>query len=231
MPPETQTNLADSLEVFRDSSGDILVESNPIPELKSPKVLTFPEKSPLALVKGRVLLGGEGEVSVDVEGLILDVSLAPSCLLQPEDGDQVLVLQEGETGVILAILQRAQPQALGNLKLPSRSRIKTQELGMETLNLTVVSSETQVTSRAFSLVGVLGIFHFESLSLHVRRFTRQIRHFLSRTLSYRSEAREGLELKGGRVSVQGENVNVDSGSVSIKAKDTAKLDGKTVLLG
>lgn len=180
----------------------------------------------------------------------LDARLAASCLLRPEDGDQVLVSGANvEECYVIAVLERAgtSQQHLqfsgdtllsvenGSLKLAGSERVDVQagktvsvsttELQMRATKAQLLFGELSAIGRAWS--GALGQLRLvgETLDTVVQRLTQHARNSL-RTVEGTDQVRSGqIDYRADEtLQLQGRNTLVN-------ARELVKLNGDQVHLG
>lgn len=163
---------------------------------------------------------------------LAEASVAPSCLIGPKAGDEILLYQEGPEAYILAILRRDDQSGEALLELPPKARLTSKSLTIDSPSLSAKSERIDVSSAKVSLAGSLLAFDFSIFQLAGRIMTSVFRSVFCRSRETRLEVEETAAINAGRVTLMGqEEIIARTGILDLQAKDSVKIDGRSIRLG
>jgi hypothetical protein len=194
------------------------------------------------LLRALVAESGEGSLWVLVggeEGELIEASLAPSCLLVPRLGDEVLCFIDLDKAFVLSVLERAAPEEKAELSLPGRCAVSAGELEFKAQKFNLEADEIQTAARAHRLKAEslcaeasVGGLNFSVLRLSAGLVLSWFRSFLNRSKSLRLEVSDNCAVKAGSIDLLAqEDLTVRSAGVDLKAEDSVKIDGRAIRLG
>jgi hypothetical protein len=144
----------------------------------------------------------------------------------------VLLYGDSEEMIVLAVLKRAEENLRPSLVLPEKVLIRGNDTAFESQKLTLTTGESSISSGRMTLKGAIGSFAFSILSVRAGQLTRLVRNFLSRAHSHQAESEETMSLSAARIRLDAqETLNARADTMDLTAEGTARMDGKTVLLG
>ncbi|MDR2612990.1 MAG: DUF3540 domain-containing protein [Deltaproteobacteria bacterium] len=192
--------------------------------------ILFPVAPPAPQLLVGVVIGAGDRLACECGGAQTDALRAPSCLLEPQVGDRVLVCRAAGACYALAVLERSAAPAV--LKLPEAARIEGKRVALAADCLRVAAGETTVKSARLTVRGVLARLDFTFLSVKARELVRIAGNFLSRSRAHRAEAEDAMRISAPDLRLDArECLRARAGTIDLKAEGPAKMDGSTVQLG
>lgn len=183
------------------------------------------------------------------EGRSLEARRAAGCLLRPERGDRVLVLEHGHEAWVLAVLERDRqcvgvidsegPLALragrGDLELdaPGAVRVRaTESIELDSARLGVRAAVAELVTGRLSWLGERFEGRFDRLRLVGRMFEGLLKRLNLRAESSCREI-DGLDhTRAGRIDNRAVgDMSLQAGNILGRAEGLARLDGKQIHLG
>lgn len=199
----------------------------------------------------RVLVRTSDGYAVHMGGNDYDARLAPSCLLRPSPGDEVLVsLDDSGRCYILAVLERAAPHEDACLDFPGHVHMHAPNGGVNIMakdDVTIgAGDECNILGRQFNLLADKGDIRVEDLSLlgktlkanvqavrvvaeHIETAARRLVQRL-RDLFCFVEEQSDMQSKNARHVVE-ETLTMHSKNAFHVADEIVKVDGEQVHLG
>lgn len=164
---------------------------------------------------------------------------AASCLLRPQNGDQVLV-HAGEPAYIIAVLDRS-GQLEASVELPERTRIHSRDcltlesggqLDLTTVRLNVTADHGHGLVRHLDVVGECLISSWQQAQQTVLEFQTHCRSWTQRLVNCFRHIRELDETQAQDVRIVAEeSINTHAQVVNQTAADLFRIDGGEVHLG
>jgi hypothetical protein len=181
------------------------------------------------LLEGVVSRAG-GSPLCECGGIAVPFRRAPSCLLEPGEGDRILVCRTEGGAYALAVLERSGSPAV--IPLPEDSRIEGKRLSVAAETLRVAAGGASVRAGRLDVKAVLSRADFTFLTVKARELVRLAGNFLSRSRRHRAEAEEAMRLAAPDLRLDAaEALRARAGAVDLKAEGPAKLDGAAVQVG
>ncbi|MDR2349967.1 MAG: DUF3540 domain-containing protein [Deltaproteobacteria bacterium] len=173
----------------------------------------------------------EGTVPVQFGGERREASVAPSCLLAPFPGDEVLVFSDGDILAVVAVLKRDEGSE-ARLDLPARTRIGAKELEIRSERVGMFSKATEVRTGAMKIIGGFFDLKLSGVAVAAKNMFLNLGHYLSRSGVHRVEAETGASVRAKRIKMEAvEDFKAEAGNIDLKAEKVAKMDGRNVRLG
>ncbi len=212
-------------------------------------LLTSQTRTTVHLEYGIVLGNDDGRFLVRTEAGIGHAILAASCLLQPGEGDHVL-LSSGEASFILAVLQREAVTDPAQLRFPNGARLHADTGDLELTSnedVSVAAGKTvQLNSEELTLHADKGTAVFDRFDFFGKLLRSQVGHLKTAADSVdsfirdltaklvwsRRQVEEMDEVQAGsRHVVVEEQLTTHAGDVTTIAESNMKLDADQIHLG
>jgi hypothetical protein len=186
------------------------------------------------LTKGLVLETDDDLTLVSTDQGLVQATCAASCFIRPQNGDEVLIYKdEGESeAFVLAILRRNKQIDEAEIVLPTRSRLKSEHLTLDTPILDTQASQIDVKTNKINLKGDLISLNFSIFQQVGRIFTSFFRSFLCRSKEAHLEVEETSVINASRIKLTAkDDLIARSSNLDLQAKDSVKIDGRSIRLG
>lgn len=181
----------------------------------------------------------EAAFTVRIGARLMAASVAPSCLLRPEEGDRVLVSHSRRATSIIAVLERGDGEACLVVEGGTPLRLRGTEIALESSSVSVLASEAlrlhagRATVRAHSLQLVADAMTMAAGAIRTVADSvdavadRVTEHFVR---SFRRVEREHVE--AGDLTSRCTGIHETSGdAVVVVGRRVAKIDGGQIQIG
>ena len=169
---------------------------------------------------------------VAVGATIVKASLAPSCLLAPQDCDEVLCLLGGGPAVVVAVLARPDPGRQAELALPARTAVKAPEIDFEAGALTAKAESARVETAGLALSGSRLELGFKYLGLAAGLVSAAFRSLLGRGRGLRLEVERSAVIEARDIDLKAQDdLSARGGGLDLRAKGSVVIDGRDLRLG
>jgi hypothetical protein len=163
---------------------------------------------------------------------IVEAAAAPSCLLAPRDGDEVLCLLGGGPAVVLAVLARADGAGPAVLALPPRTEVRVQSVDFETGALAAKAGAARLEAGRLSVSGSRLELGFKILHLAAGLATAAFRSLLTRSRQLRLEVERTAAIEARDIALSAQDdLKARSGGLDLRARDSVVIDGRDLRLG
>jgi hypothetical protein len=196
------------------------------------KLSYCPTINPISLNCGQVLETGEEFYLISTSDFVFPCSLAASCPVKPQVGDEVLCCTNQENSFVLSILKRANADSEAMLNFPDKAQVNASCLTFNADNIKSHSLNTEINTQDFLVKGHNLSFSFKLIHLVSDLVTSVFRSFFNRSRNMCLKVDSTATIVTNRLVVTSEeDLSLKAGGLDLKAKDSVVIDGRSLRLG
>jgi hypothetical protein len=179
-----------------------------------------------------VLEADEGRYLIAAPQAVYQATLAASCLVEPKVDDLILGCLDQDDCFILAVLKRADSQTQAVMNFPQNTQIKASAITLNVGDLKTRSVKTELSSQEFSVKGENLSLSFRLITMAASLVTSVFRSFFNRSRNLTLKVDSNAAIAANRLTACAEqDMAFRAGGIDIQAKDSVKIDGRSLRLG